>query len=388
MYKNIFIHISIVTSSLFLTLIIFTCISDAQTKLLERDSNWTDCSGVPWILDSSSGYNDSFSLRSGPIEVMGLSGICRNFQGPGEVKFMWRTDTSPKLGTMVFFVDGIERNECNSNTWISANYSLRSDRIYLLEWRFVESSPDRWNGHAWLDDITFLPMEMHQGHSNENGHKPEFVPQPQTKNNTPGGTGNLSENITRAEKGVVSIQQAIDNVAENGKVLVFKGDYEENIRINKSIELIGFYNSTIKCKNKNEPTIQITSDDTLISGCTIIGETESINASSYNIKNITIKNNTLIAYDSVIVFKGFTEFYIINNTINKGANRRCVNSIYLDNISESVVGRIYNNSIYCSYNGVRVPKSYPRDIDNTTKLLNAIINQSFVPGKYEEVDYA
>jgi hypothetical protein len=384
MYKNVFIPISIVISCLFLTLIVLTCISDAQTKLLECDSNWTDCSGVPWIRDSSYGYNDSCSLRSGPIEVMGLSGICRNFQGPGEIKFMWRTDTSSKLGTMAFFVDGIKRNECNSNNWINANYSFRSDKIYFLEWRFIKISTDRWKGHGWLDDIILLPSDVEKNNPQEKESGP-FTPIKEPPYN------NTTIIIARAEKGISkpeelvfpSIQQAINSIKEKGRVLVFKGDYEENIIINRSIELIGFYNSTLKYKHYENATIQITSNDTLISGLTIIGGTECINASTYNIKNIIIKNNNLKANSSVIVLKGFSDWYLINNTINIDLPRQSKNCVDLDEIPENPKDHIYDNKLYNSRRGVFAPKCPSNISINFTDL----IKPQCLNGIYEEVKY-
>jgi hypothetical protein len=402
--KFYFTYAIIIGSFLFLLLIIFSGISEAQSYFVDcsQDYYWRDCSSITWIRDSSYGYDDNKSLRSGPIKGTGYSSICRDFQGPGEVKFKWKTDIPTKLGTMVLFVDGIERNECNSTAWIDANYSFRSDKIYFLEWRFIKNSLDKWKGHGWIDDIIFSPSEMSQL-SNDSGissisYKNSLQPENDTRinqnktitSNTKNAdiTNKFVQNstITRAEEGIFnpdklifpSIQQAIDNVTENGRVFISKGYYEENIIITKSIELVGFYNSTIKYLNKEKATIQIMSNDTKITGLRVEGR---INASS-SIKNINITSNII---NSVypwpgITLMGVSDWYIINNTINEKLKSRNKYCIYLDKIPENLDGRIYGNILSNSEIGVRAPLS----ADNIMRNFNRIIKDQCIPSTVGE----
>jgi hypothetical protein len=414
--KFYFIYISIIASFLFLLPIIFSGISEAQSYFLDcsQDYYWGDCSSITWIKDSSYGYDDNKSLRSGPIKGTGYSSICRNFQGPGEVKFKWRTDISPKLGTMVLFVDGIERNECNSTAWIDANYSFRSDKIYFLEWRFIKNSADKWKGHGWIDDIIFSPSEMPQllkvndigtycGNNWQPENKTSINKSTESSKSNPKNanlTNNFGQNnaITRAEKGISnpdklifpSIQQAIDNATENGSVFVCKGNYEENIIITKPIELIGFYNSTIKYMYKEKATIQIRSNGTKITGLTVEGRINasiSSNSTISTMKSINITGNII---DTTypwpgITLMGFSDWYIINNTIKhklKSRNKYC---IYLDKIPENLEGRIYGNRLSYSEVGVRAPLSTAAEI---RKNFNKIINLQCSPTTIgEEVFY-
>ena len=377
---------------IFLGFIIFIWTFNAQTHSIDclQDNNWSDSSGVPWIRDLSYGYDDNYSLRSGPIEVMGLSSINRKFQGPGEIRFKWMTDMSPSLGRFIFLVDGFERNECTSNGWCNANYSFRSNKTYLLEWRFIKISNVKWKGHAWLDDIIISSKEKPESH--------EIHPDINI-NNVKSNVNNISIESPRsmredisivnnnilsfAESGIIdqnkmiypSIQQAIDNVSENGTVLVLRGYYEENILINKSLNLIGFYNSTIKYLNKNSPTIRVSSNNVSIIGLIIEGSIEGINASiesSANKKdylNIScnIINTTYVG--SGITLKGVSNWYIINNTINEKMRIRNMYCIMLDKFPENFEKHIYNNKLFNSNIGVRAPLNTNRIMTNFTNII-------------------
>lgn len=400
------IYTSLVILLMFLA---FSWMSNAQSYSMDcsQDYNWSDGSGVPWIRDSFNGYDDNSSLRSGPIEVMGLSSICRKFQGPGEVKFRWMTDIPSKLGTLVFLVDGFERNEYTSNGWVDANYSFRSNKTYWLEWRFIKISNAKWMGHAWLDDIIFLHAGMPKSLENPENYTITYT-KSHPVTNPPGACSSKQKYIytlrnkavTIAKSGIFnpeesifpSIQQAIDNVTENGKVLVFKGYYEENILINKSINLIGFYNSTIKYLNKENATIRISSNNVSIVGCIIEGGREAINASIDSISNISDNRNINISNNIIntrfsgrgIVLIGISNWYIINNTINEKLNFRNKYCIFLNKIPEKFEEHIYNNRFFNSEVGVRAPLGSNAIMKKFSNIINP---QCSVSNIGEEVIY-
>ena len=87
------------------------------------------------------------------------------------------------------------------------------------------------------------------------------------------------------------IQDAIDNSSDGDTIFVFNGTYNENIRINKTIDLIGENKiSTVIDAQNNGDIISISSDNVYISGFTILNSGKS-EFPFYEFQGIFISSN-------------------------------------------------------------------------------------------------
>jgi len=98
------------------------------------------------------------------------------------------------------------------------------------------------------------------------------------------------------------IQDAIDNASNGDRIFVYNGTYDENLRVNKSIQVIGEdKNMTIIDGGRRDNVVDITAKEVTISGFTIQNSARSIFSvggiridTPYNtIKDNIIKNNDL-----------------------------------------------------------------------------------------------
>jgi len=185
------------------------------------------------------------------------------------------------------------------------------------------------------------------------------------------------------------IQDGIDAVAENGTVYVYNGTYYENIVINKSISLIGEdRNTTIIDGNYNGDIINITADNVIIRGFTII------NSGNWSYAGIKISSNNTSIYDCNICNNGYgiSLYSSYNNSIHNcnisnndwygvWLGYSYHNTIYDCNISnnDEAISIYYsgNNSVYnCSISnnnyGIDVGFSYNNSIYNCNFINDGI----------------
>ncbi len=128
---------------------------------------------------------------------------------------------------------------------------------------------------------------------NNNGEKPVY----NSKTFTVGST--IDSNFSK-------IQDAIDYASANDTILVKPGIYQESIRINKTINLIGenLENTIIHSKNTTET----------IDGTNEIYETNRVNLITIIANNCVVKNFTFISNNKNKIIRGIN-LNTENNTI-------------------------------------------------------------------------
>ena len=169
------------------------------------------------------------------------------------------------------------------------------------------------------------------------------------------------------------IQYAIDNASNGDTIFVYSGIYYENVRIKKSIDLVGEdKNNTIIEGGRKDDVVYITTSDVSVknfylnnsgvydtdSGIRIYGEVNNI-----TIKCNIIKNNYFgICVGDRYQYKKIMHVVILNNFIQNKRYGVALYCCYENTISNNI---FINNGLY-------IPKAYTRDnivLNNTVNGL-------------------
>ena len=119
-----------------------------------------------------------------------------------------------------------------------------------------------------------------------------------------------------------NIQSAVDNATSGDTITIYDNNgssytYNENLIINKTINLVGSGNVTINAANSSNPTITLQSGaiNSTITGLTITGAINSYGIDAKSTTNCTITNNT-ITNNYIGIFMDHSRYITItNNTI-------------------------------------------------------------------------
>ena len=130
------------------------------------------------------------------------------------------------------------------------------------------------------------------------------------------------------------IQDAIDNASNGDRVFVYddSAPYYENLKINKSIHLIGENKETIIIQNNSVPCISLCADEIILKGFTIQSDT-LMGIYGYKINSCVISNNTIIAASRNIYLISSSNNEIYNNYLCD----TCEISLQLENSNENTV---------------------------------------------------
>jgi parallel beta-helix repeat protein len=154
-----------------------------------------------------------------------------------------------------------------------------------------------------------------------------------------------------------SIQEAIIDANNSDTIYVFSGTYNENIKINKQLDLISQDKNTTILKK----SIEITADNVMVKGFTISG--------------IRIYSDNNKIYDNIILYSLTFGIYIFessNNHIHKNIIGDRAIGILIDNSEDNLIDN--NTIINCSQSGIALGET-----SWTTISDNSISNHK---GKY------
>ena len=191
---------------------------------------------------------------------------------------------------------------------------------------------------------------------------------------------------TRTLETFDTIQDAIDNAIDGDTIKVVEGTYNENVIVNKQLNIIATglaANTIIKGADPAQPVFNIQKDGTTIQGFTIIGTTDSSGIQLNNVQNCNVNANIIQNNGIGIDLEGCTNCNINGDTIQNngegiylGKSTNCsINGntlqnnsvgIYLDNSSSAISGNIISNNNY----GIFLGSSNDNNISNNTLTNN------------------
>ncbi len=173
--------------------------------------------------------------------------------------------------------------------------------------------------------------------------------------------GNQQGNYSR-------IQDAIDNASEGDTITVFNGMYNENIILNKSINLIGEDKYiTIINGRINDNVITLTANQVKITGFTIQHSGDKFPHAGIN---VTSDNNNISGNILINNFYGMTLFSASNNIISENIisnNDQC--GIYMTDSSNNIITR--NTIENHNFNGIGMYQS-----SNTNTITDNLLTHN------------
>lgn len=182
-----------------------------------------------------------------------------------------------------------------------------------------------------------------------------------------------------AERPYSKVQKAVDAANAGDTVKVAAGNYRENVRVNKAVNIEGGGAdiTTVKALSEHEDVFSVKSNNVKISGFSIIGGSGSSTTYPNGIRlsgvsNVTIANNII----SNFKFAGVLLSGIAGNNLIEN------NKVYSDIpwsfgilISQARNNKIVNNEISQVYRGIEIESSGPNNDNVITK--NTITNISY-----------
>lgn len=120
-------------------------------------SGWIDCGGSNWVIDTDEGYSSGKSFRSGEIDGIGVSSICRDVLGSAVISFAWKKGnlsvSDNNYADLLLFLDGNLIMKCESSNWKQVKLHI-PDGSHRLSWELRKySTGSSQNIAGWIGDF-------------------------------------------------------------------------------------------------------------------------------------------------------------------------------------------------------------------------------------------
>lgn len=253
----------------------------------------------------------------------------------GTFDFNWRMDKKRESRNVDLYKNSEHLTSCRSNDWLPSTLSYKVNSSDILEFHMKCDSlkgglvqiafPSDGNNLTSNNNIAVISDEKGSLNSIE---KIEYR-QVETNKITDLSNNNtfyVNPNVPDPKKHIYpTIQQAINNISDEGTIIVASNSYKEDLLIDRPLSLIGMdMNNTII--GSNGDSISIKSNNVTIRNFTIINGKNGICASE--VKSIKISNNIIsnCTYDGM-KFEDCNDILIIENTLIQSGSH----GIYISN---------------------------------------------------------
>lgn len=177
--------------------------------------------------------------------------------------------------------------------------------------------------------------------------------------------------ITVNESGTAeynTIQDAINNSTDGDIIVVFSGNYTENVVINKKLSLIAQNDTIVKAANSSDHVFRVTADNVNIINFTILNAEDESGIYLDGVRDNYIFNNNLMNnWNGIFLNNSYN-----NTLLNNAAFNNTDDGFYLYNSSNNT---LLNNSIIFNYNGVHIEK-----ISNNNIIINNNVSNNLKNG--------
>ncbi|MCB1204791.1 MAG: SUMF1/EgtB/PvdO family nonheme iron enzyme [Verrucomicrobiae bacterium] len=116
--------------------------------------SWETSSSVLWTTETATTFDGSDAADSGSLEAGESSWIETEVEGPGNLRFRWKTEGSETQDVLTFAIDeNANQSVSGSVDWTEVVLEI-SAGMHDLRWTFSRMSPSG-NPAAWLDTVSF-----------------------------------------------------------------------------------------------------------------------------------------------------------------------------------------------------------------------------------------
>ncbi|WP_456486561.1 NosD domain-containing protein, partial [Candidatus Alkanophaga liquidiphilum] len=180
---------------------------------------------------------------------------------------------------------------------------------------------------------------------------------------------NQTDACTNGDLYFSTISDAVTNANDNDTIIVCPGTYNENVDVDKSVEIRSYSQNTsdtvVKASNPNDHVFYVTADNVYISGFTVTGATGSGKAGIYLYKSNNCRIENVNASNNIY---GIYFGYSSNNTIANNTASNNIEGIYLRKSSNNI---LVNNTVSSNNDdGIALGYSSNNTIANNTVSSN------------------
>jgi len=195
----------------------------------------------------------------------------------------------------------------------------------------------------------------------------------------------------------IKIQDAIDNASDGDTIFVYNGNYFENVKINKTIEVIGENKvTTIIDAGNNGDVISISADGVYISGFSILNSGISeypfydFQGICINSNNNKIVGNIIYDIEQGIYLNSSYGNIILENVIDKcnahgiyqyRSNNNEISNNSIFNFNYSGISLIISNNNTLLHNSISYSGSYGYGIVLSHSKNNTVLKNSFIENR-------
>lgn len=130
-------------------------VSLALAKALDHpDLTWDSGGDEPWFAQTGTTHDGEDAAESGPLSQSQTSWVETTVEGPGNLRFRWKTEGGEALDVLNFSIDGSsDLNRSGTGDWEEQLVEI-SEGSHILRWTYLRGS-DVGAARTWLDAVDY-----------------------------------------------------------------------------------------------------------------------------------------------------------------------------------------------------------------------------------------
>ena len=127
----------------------------------DMGDNYKTGGDAKWTHDSTMSYSGSYAFKSGAIGHGNTNWLERTVNGPGRLKFYWKSSSEANCDICAFSIDGVENIRVSgiSSDWSSIDRTISETGSHTLRWTYSKNGNTvKGSDCVWVDGITWQPL--------------------------------------------------------------------------------------------------------------------------------------------------------------------------------------------------------------------------------------